>query len=318
LVLRSVHPDDRAFIEDVMQRRASAAADYEYDYRIVVPDGTVRHLHSISHPVLGEGGGVVGYFGTAMDVTDRKHAEEALRQASDDLAHVSRLSIIAELTVSLAHEINQPISAAVTNAKASLRWLASDTPDLEEARAAVAAIVSNGTLAAEIVSRTRRLFERGALQGEMIEVNEVIRESVQLLTGEAARHAVSIRTLLERTPEILADRVQLQQVLVNLVLNAFDALEEVEGQKEVAIRSQLDGEQVMVSVSDSGVGLPAELTDRLFETFFTTKPRGTGMGLSISRSIITARGGRLWAEPNEPCGATFRFTLPSLSQQPMG
>jgi PAS domain S-box-containing protein len=316
LVLESVHPDDRAFIEEVMQRRASTAADYEYDYRIIAPDGTVRHLHSVSHPVFGEDGALVGYFGTAMDISERKQAEEALRQAYDDLARVSRVSIISELTASLAHEINQPISAAVANAKASLRWLDSETPNLEEARAAVAAIVSNGTLAAEIVSRTRRLFERGALQGELIEVNDVIRESVQLLSSEAARHAVSIRTFLELTPEIQADRVQLQQVLVNLVLNAFDALKEVDGQKEVAIRSQLDGEQVMVSVSDTGVGLPPEMVDRLFETFFTTKPRGTGMGLSISRSIITAHGGRLWAEPNEPRGATFRFTLPILPQQP--
>jgi PAS domain S-box-containing protein len=315
LVLQSVHPDDRAFVEEVMRRRAITAADYEYDYRIVALDGTVRHLHSVSHPVFGEGGAVVGYFGTAMDITERKQAEEALRQAYDDLARVSRVSIASELTASLAHEINQPISAAVANAQASLRWLASDTPDLEEVRAAVAAIVSNGTLAAEIVSRTRRLFERGALEGEVIEVNDIVRETVQLLSGEATRQAVTIRTFLERTPEILADRVQLQQVLVNLLLNAFDALKDVDGQKEVAIRSQLDGEQVMVSVSDTGAGLPPEMADRLFETFFTTKPRGTGMGLSISRSIITAHAGRLWAEPNAPRGATFRFTLPTLPQQ---
>ncbi|THD54641.1 PAS domain S-box protein [Phenylobacterium sp.] len=317
-VLKSVHPDDHAFIEEVMRRRATTAADYEYDFRIVTAEGTIRHLHSVSHPVLGESGVLVGYFGTAMDTTERKHAEEALRQAHDDLARVSRVSIISELTASLAHEIIQPISAAVANARAAQRWLDPEAPDLEEARAAVAAIVSNGTLAAEIVSRTRRLFERGALQGEVVEVNDIIREAVQLLSGEAARQAVSIRTFLESTPEILADRVQLQQVVVNLVLNAFDALKEVDGKKEVAIRSQLDGEQVMVSVSDTGEGLPPEMVDRLFETFFTTKPRGTGMGLSISRSIITAHGGRLWAEPNNPRGATFQFALPILPQQPTG
>ena len=252
------------------------------------------------------------------DITKHKEAEEALRQAYAGLARVSRISITSELTASLAHEVNQPITAAVANANASLRWLASDTPDLEEVRAAVTAIVSNGTRAAEIVSRTRRLFERGALQREMIDLDTVIREAVLLLGGEAARNAVSIRTFAaERTSEILADRVQLQQVLVNLVLNGVDALKAVDGHREIAIRSQLvDGAQVMVSVSDTGVGLPPGIDDRVFETFFTTKPHGTGMGLSISRSIITAHGGRLWAEANEPRGAMFRFTLPVLPQQP--
>jgi PAS domain S-box-containing protein len=249
------------------------------------------------------------------DVTQRKEAEEALRQAYADLARASRITIIGELTASLAHEVNQPITAAVANANACLRWLATDTPDLEEVRAAAEAIVRNGARAAEIIDRTRRLFEKGAPQREPIEIGDIVRETVFLLGGELSRHGVSIRTFPAASVfQIEADRVQLQQVLMNLILNAIEAMKEVEGRREIAIKSQIASEEhIVVSVSDTGVGLPAEKAEHLFDTFVTTKPHGTGMGLSISRSIISAHGGRLWAEPNEPCGAVFRFTLPSAS-----
>ena len=250
-----------------------------------------------------------------MDVTARKEAEEALRQAYADLARVSRITSIGALTASLAHEINQPITAAVANANACLRWLAAETPDLEEVRAAAEAIVRNGARAAEIIGRTRRLFEKGAPQREPIEVDDVVRETVLLMGSEASRYGVSMRTFLAAgAPEIVADRVQLQQVLMNLILNAIEAMKEVEGRREIAITSRIAGEgQIMVSVSDTGIGLPPAQSEHLFDTFFTTKAHGTGMGLSISRSIISAHGGQLWAEPNEPSGAVFRFTLPTVS-----
>jgi PAS domain S-box-containing protein len=318
IVRESIHPDDRVIIEALMERRRSSKADYEYDYRIVLPDGTIRQLHSVSHPVTGDDGVLVDHIGTTMDITERRRAEEALRQAYADLARVSRLTIIGELTASLAHEVNQPITAAVANANACLRWLAADTPNLEEAREAAMAIVSNGTRAAEIISRTRRLFEKGAPQRELIEIDDLVRETVLLLSSEASRYAVSIRTWLAAGfPEITGDRVQLQQVLMNLILNSIDAMKAVEGRREIAIRSLRTGEdQILVSVSDTGIGLPPEQADHLFDTFFTTKPHGTGMGLSISRSIIAAHGGRVWAEPNEPCGAVFWFTLPTGSEPP--
>ena len=318
LMGESIHPDDRAIVVEAIESGRSSNTDIEVDYRIVLPDGTVRHVHAVSHPIFGDGGTLVEYVGTIMDVTERRESEEALRQAYADLNRVSRIAIIGELTASLAHEVNQPITAAVTNANACLRWLAADTPNLKEVRDAAMAIVSDGTRASEIISRTRRLFEKGAPQRELIEVDDIVRETVLLLSGEASRHSVSIRTRLAAGfPEIMGDRVQLQQVLMNLILNSIDAVKDVEGNREIAIRSLGAGkDQILVSVSDTGVGLPPEPTDHLFETFFTTKPHGTGMGLSISRSIISAHGGRLWAEPNEPRGAVFHFTLPTGAEPP--
>jgi PAS domain S-box-containing protein len=314
----SIHPDDRAVVVQAIESGRSSNADIEVDHRIVLPDGTVRHVHGVSHPVFGDGGDLVEYVGTIMDVTERRESEEALRQAYANLNRVSRIAIIGELTASLAHEVNQPITAAVTNANACLRWLAADTPNLKEIRDAAMAIVSDGTRASEIISRTRRLFEKGVPQRELIEVDDIVRETVLLLSGEASRHSVSIRTWLAAGfPEIMGDRVQLQQVLMNLILNSIDAVKDVEGTREIAIKSLGAGkDQILVSVSDTGVGLPPEPIDRLFETFFTTKPHGTGMGLSISRSIISAHGGRLWAEPNKPRGAVFRFTLPRGAKTP--
>jgi PAS domain S-box-containing protein len=310
---RSIHPDDRDQVVRAIEAGRASMGDIEVEHRIVLPDGGVKHVHGVSHPVVDERGALVEYIGTIMDVTERKQADEALRQAFADLARVSRITIMGELTASLAHEVNQPITAAVTNANACLRFLAGESPDLEAAREAAAAIVQAGVRAAEIISRTRRIFEKGALQREPIEVDSVIRETVLILNGEASRAGVSIRTgLAADFPEVLGDRVQLQQVLMNLILNGIDALKAAEGTREITIGSQRTGEdEIMVSVSDTGIGLPADHADHLFETFYTTKPHGTGMGLSISRSIIAAHDGRLWAEPNEPRGAVFRFTLPT-------
>jgi PAS domain S-box-containing protein len=313
---RMIHPDDLPEVGATIARGRDSDTIIEVDHRIVRPDGAIRHVHGVSHPVFTEGGELGEWIGTVMDVTEIRQAEEALRQAYADLARASRLTIIGELTAALAHEVNQPIAAAVANANAALRFLGAERPDLDEARAAVEAIIKSSTRAAQIVSRTRRLFEKGAPQRELIAVDDVVRETVLLLGGEALRHAVAIRTSAADAPPIFADRVQLQQVLMNLILNGIDAVKEVEGRREVAIQSRIaDGDQIVVSVSDTGVGLPSDQADRLFETFFTTKAHGTGLGLSISRSIIDGHGGRLWAEPNDPKGAVFHFTLPLTSTQ---
>jgi C4-dicarboxylate-specific signal transduction histidine kinase len=220
---------------------------------------------------------------------------------------------MGELTASLAHEVNQPIAAAVINARACLNWLAGAPPNLEEARAAAMSIVEDGTRAAEIISRTRSLFQKGARQRELVDVNEVIREMIVLLRSEVTRYSISVRTeLAAYLPQVMGDRVQLQQVMMNLINNSIDAMKGVDGMRELAIKSQrVDNEQLMVCVSDTGVGLPPQQADQIFYAFFTTKLHGTGMGLSISRSIVESHRGRLWAADNSPRGATFHVTLPT-------
>jgi NO-binding membrane sensor protein with MHYT domain len=246
-------------------------------------------------------------------LSEQKRAEDALRQARADLARVNRVTTMAELTASLGHEVNQPIAAAVTNANACVRWLAGDTPNLEEARAAAMRIVSDGTRAAEIISRIRLLFRKGTPQRELLDANEVIREMIDLLRSEVARYSISIRMELPANlPRVTGDRVQLQQVMMNIIGNSIDAMRDVDGTRELAVKSQrVANEQLMVSVSDTGVGLPPLHADRIFNAFFTTKLHGTGMGLSISRSIVESHGGRLWAADNSPRGASFHLTLPT-------
>jgi signal transduction histidine kinase len=235
-----------------------------------------------------------------------------LQEAHADLAHISRVTTMGELTASLAHEINQPITAAVTNANACLRWLDGDRPDVEEAREAASRIIKDGTRAAEIISRIRLLFKKGVPQRESVDVNEVIQEMIILLRGEAARYSISIRAdLAAGLPKVKADRVQLQQVFMNLMLNGIDAIKEMSAAGELTVKSErTESGELMISVSDTGVGLPPQQAARIFDAFFTTKPEGTGMGLPISRTIIESHGGRLWAAANAERGATFHFTLP--------
>jgi C4-dicarboxylate-specific signal transduction histidine kinase len=248
---------------------------------------------------------------------ERKQAEEALRQAQADLSRVSRVTTMGELTASLAHEINQPIAAAVTNANTCLRWLTRDHPDLEEARDAAKRIVNDGTRAAEIISRVRQLFQKGPSQRELVEVNEVIRGMIVLFRSEATRYNVVIRTeLAADLPEVMVDRVQLQQVLMNLMMNAIDAMRDVDGTRELDIKSErTEDEQLLLSVSDTGAGLPPQQVDQIFDAFFTTKAHGTGMGLRISRSIVESHGGRLWAGGNSPRGASFYVSLPTKIEE---
>jgi C4-dicarboxylate-specific signal transduction histidine kinase len=242
----------------------------------------------------------------------RTRAQEALRLAQSDLAHVNRVTTMGELTASLAHEVNQPIAAAVTDANTCLRWLTRDQPDVEEAREAASRVVKDATRAAEIISRVRLTFTKNTPQRELVDVNEVIKEMIMLLRNEASRYSISVRTELSDIPQIMGDRVQLQQVMMNLMLNAIDAMKNVEGTRELVIKSQrTEDAQLMLAVSDTGVGLPPQQADQIFNAFFTTKSHGTGMGLRISRSIVESHGGRLWAAENSPRGASFYLTLPT-------
>jgi PAS domain S-box-containing protein len=314
--LQRIHPEDRAKWQRAIDQAIAAASDYEVEFRILLDDGTVKYIHTVGHPVLNASGDLVEFVGTSMDVTERKRGEESLRQAQADLARVSRVTTMGELTASLAHEVNQPIAAASTNANTCLRWLAGDTLNIEEARAAAMRIVTDVKRAGEITSRVRRLFKKGTSQRELVDVNEIIREMIVLLRGEITRYNILVETdLAADVPRLLADRVQLQQVLMNLMINGIEAMKDGDGTRELAIRSQhAQNEEVVVSVSDSGVGLPPQQAEQMFNAFFTTKPNGTGMGLRISRSIIESHDGRLWAAENSPCGASFYFTLPTKAE----
>jgi PAS domain S-box-containing protein len=443
---RRIHPEDFKAIFQQMEKASTGnlKIDVVSEFRIVLPDGTVKYLHATSQPVFDDTGEVVEYFGTSVDVTERKRAEEELRaaetrfrasvdhlteavfihddqddqgrvvdvnqQACDslgytraeligmtafdydalvdatfmrsikdrvargeifsfesvhrrkdgtvfpveirvrpfwhgdhqfgltvvrditerkraeaererlrqlegELAHIDRVNMMGELASSLAHELNQPIAAAITSASACLRWLAHNPPDLERARAAIMRIEKDGSRAAEIIQRIRAFYKTGAPpQLESVDLNTVASDMLALLREEAARHSVSLRTeLAPQLPQIVADRVQLQQVLMNLMLNGIEAMTDSAGELTIRSQSTNDG-RLQISVSDTGVGLPSEKLDRIFNAFYTTKPQGTGMGLAISRSIIEAHGGRLWATANAERGATFHFSLPPEGQ----
>ncbi len=303
-----------AFEQKVKPNLDRCFAGEDVSYAEWFPGAPRRQYLALSYsPLRPDSDRVEAALVIARDLTDQMLASEALRQAQADLAHFSRVTTMGELTASLAHEINQPIAAAVTNANACLRWLTRAQPDVEEAREAAARMVKDGTRAADIISRTRLLFKKGAPQRESVDVNEVIEEMIVLLRSEATRYSVPIRAELTLgLPKVKADRVQLQQVFMNLMLNGIDAMKGIGAAGELTIRSERSGNgQLLISVSDTGVGLPPHQADLIFSAFFTTKPTGTGMGLPISRSIIESHGGQLWAAANSGRGATFQFTLPS-------
>ena len=311
--VQRIHPEDRDKFKRAGDRTFLERVHCDVEFRIVKPDGTVKHIHGIGHPVLSSSGELVQVVGTMVDVTERKRADEArerLRQLEADLAHINRVSTMGELTASLAHEIKQPIGAAVTNAEVCVRLLDRARPDIGEAREAAFEMAKDARRAAEIIDRVRSLYRKGSSQLETIDINDVIGELVVMLQNEADRHSVRICTdLADELPKVMADRVQLQQVLMNLMLNGIEAMLDKRG--ELGIKSQLteDG-QLLVSVADTGVGLPTENADHVFNPFFTTKSQGTGLGLAITRSILESHGGRVWATANSGRGTTFYFTLP--------
>jgi len=311
-----VHPEDRDRVRrEVFLERPEEGSHFDVVFRIVLPEGEIKYVRSTGHPVRNLSGNLLEYVGTSIDVTERKRAEEALealRQAQADLARVSRVTTMGELTASLAHEVNQPIAAASTNANTCLRWLAGDTPNVEEARAAAMRIVKDGKRAGEIISRIRQLFKKGTSQRELVDVNEIIQEMIVLLRGETTRYNILVGTdVAADLPQVIGDRVQLQQVLMNLMINGIEAMKDSDGTRELTIKSEpAETDRVLVSVNDTGAGLPLQQADQIFTAFFTTKPHGTGMGLSISRSIVESHGGRLWAANNSPRGASFCFALP--------
>jgi C4-dicarboxylate-specific signal transduction histidine kinase len=282
-------------------------------------DGSVKHVHIVMEAV-GPDLGNREFVGTVMDITEQKQAEEAVLKAQAELAHVSRVATMGELTASIAHEINQPLSAVANNASACLRWLVAN--DLEEARQSASLVIENVHRAGEIIAGIRALAKKAPPQNEPLDVNETIREAIVMIRSELRPNSVSLQTQLGNDlPLIIGDRVQLQQVIINLLINAVEAMAEIEeGPRVLRVSSERTiersgkSEHVLIAVRDSGPGLDMKSLDRLFDTFYTTKPQGLGMGLAISRSIIEAHRGRLWAEANLPKGALFQFTLPTFAE----
>jgi len=320
VVVERIHPDDRSSWRQTLEKSRREKVDTSHEYRIVLPYGDVRHIHVIRHPVLNDAGEVIQLVGTSLDITERKLAEEALRANDDalhaartELARVSRLTTLGELTASIAHEVSQPLGAMTASAGACARWLAATPPDMTEVRAALDNIVADGKRAREVIARVRALAKRQDPRKDMLDVNRKIHDVLALTAQELRSHGIVVRTMLDATlPSVIGDRVLLQQVLLNLIVNAIDAMSSIDDRaRELTIVSARDGDQaVVIEVRDSGIGLEPVRTQHVFEAFYTTKSEGLGIGLSISRSIVEAHGGRLWGGPNEPHGAVFRFSLP--------
>jgi C4-dicarboxylate-specific signal transduction histidine kinase len=310
LVLQRTHPHDRARVQQTIHRATQGRNELDFEHRLLTRDGRIKNIHIVGHPAFDASGNLVEFVGTVMDVTERRHAEEA-QQA---LARANRMATMGQLTASIAHEINQPIAAVVIEAQAGLRWLDMRPPDLQEVRLALGRIVKVGKQAGDVVGRIRAMSAKTPPRKDRLDINDTINEVITVTRTEVHKNGVSLRIqLAPNLPPVQGDRVQVQQVMLNLILNAVEALSGTrEASRELLISTTKAGSDgVLVAVRDFGVGLDSSNLEHLFEAFYTTKPGGLGMGLSICRSIIEAHGGRLWAEANKPQGALFRFTLPA-------
>ena len=312
LVAERVHPEDRALFHEVLDRARSGPMDLDFIYRVQLPDLSVKHLHVVSHGAV-DRDGQLEYIGAIQDVTQRWLSDEALDRARSELAHVSRAMSLGALTASIAHEVNQPLSSIVMNAGACFRMLSSEPPNVAGARENARRMIRDGTRASEVIARLRALFSKREHVAEPVDLNDVVREVIALSVTELQQARVTLRTELSNDlPLVIGDRVQLQQVILNLMLNAADSMSDVDDRPRrlAIVTAAEDGDQVRLSVQDSGAGLLVESADKLFDAFYTTKSDGMGVGLSVSRSIIESHEGRIWAAPNDGPGATFAFSLP--------
>lgn len=314
-VIDRTHPEDVERVRQFIEGEPRDGKDYDLEHRLLMPDGSVKYLHVVAHP-LKAGAGERAFIGAVMDVTAAKRAEEAVQEAQAALAHVTRMATLGELTAWITHEVNQPLTGIVTNGAACLRWLDKAPPALDEARRSVEDMISDARRASEVIHRIRALSKKTDAEKVPLDINDVVREASRLVQREAITHGASLRLeLAQELPSILGDRVQLQQVIINLVINAIQAMASVTDRPRILlIRSQQseDG-HVLVAVRDSGTGIEAKSVNKLFKAFFTTKPSGMGMGLSICRTIIEAHSGQVSAANNSGPGATFQLILPSRS-----
>ena len=312
-VIQRTHPEDLRRVRDFIERAPRDAGDRELEHRLMMPDGSVKYLRVVAH-ALGDEAGEVSFIGAVMDVSAAKRAEEAVHDAQAALAQVTRMATLGELTAWIAHEVSQPLTGVVTNGAACLRWLDRAVPALDEARSSVVEMISDAKRAGDVVQRIRAIAKRTEPEKARLDINELIHDVARLVEREAAAYGASLDLELEPAlPAVIGDRVQLQQVMINLVINAFQAMSSTTDRpRELLIRSQRYGDgRVLVAVVDSGIGIEAKNADKLFKTFFTTKPSGMGMGLSICRSIVEAHGGQVSAVNNAGLGATFQLIFPS-------
>jgi C4-dicarboxylate-specific signal transduction histidine kinase len=307
-----VHPEDVPGYEQVLQRAISEKSNFNHSFRLVLADGSLKYCQVLGRPHVNERG-ELEYVGTVIDVTERRQAEEALQNAQTELARAARLTSMGELAASIAHEINQPLAAVVSNADAALRWLAKDVPDLPRSRESVARIIRDANRASDVIKRVRALLTKDEPEYAALDINEAIQEVLALLRGTLRGQEISLKTeLFPGLPPVRGDRIQLQQVVMNLVLNGVEAMASVTDRpREIVVKTQAAGAGgILVPVEDSGPGLDPATTERIFDPFYTTKPGGMGIGLSISRTIVEAHGGRIWASPRAPHGTIIQFSLP--------
>jgi signal transduction histidine kinase len=311
--MERIHPEDLPGLQQSLERAISKKADFNLSFRVILPDRSLKYCQSLGRPIVNERG-ELEYLGTVMDVTERHRAEEALQNAQAELAHAARLTSMGELAASIAHEINQPLAAVVSNADAALHWLAKDAPDLAQARDSVARIIRDANRASDVIKRVRALLTKDKPEHVAFDVNEAIGEVLALLGGTLRSHDILLKTeLFPGLPPVRGDRIQLQQVVMNLVVNGVEAMAAVTGRpREIAIKSGVAGSgKVVVAAEDTGPGLDPAAMERIFDPFYTTKRAGMGMGLSISRTIVEAHGGQIWASPRMPHGTIIQFNLPT-------
>jgi signal transduction histidine kinase len=319
MILKRTHPEDLALAQRTIDRASSDGRDFDYEHRLLMPDGAVKHVHVSAHAIRGQAD-QLEFIGALIDITAAKRAGEELHKAQTELAHATRVTTLGELTASIAHEVNQPLGAIAANAAASLRFLDRANPDLGEARDALRRIIKDSNRAHEVIERVRTLANKTDVQKVPLDINDVIEEVMLIFRHEALSHDVSLQQeLASALPQVLGDRVQLQQVIMNLLMNGIQATSPMTGRRhELRIRSHEHGpDQILVAVEDSGIGIEPQNGDRLFNAFFTTKPNGMGIGLSICRSIVEQHGGRIWASRNSGAGSTFQFTLRAAGAMPL-
>jgi PAS domain S-box-containing protein len=315
MILQRAHPEDRALVQRTLDRASGEGKDFDYEHRLLMPDGSVKNVHVVAHAVRGQAH-QLDFIGAVMDVTKARRLEEQMNQARSDLAHVARVTTLGELTAAIAHEVNQPLGALVMSGYAGLRLLAAEQPDLVEARSALKEMIDCGVRAGEVISRLRALVKKSPARRELLDINDAIKDVIVLAGAEAKRNRVSLQTeLSDDLPLVLGDRIQLQQVILNLIMNGIEAMSGTDQpRRKVVVASREDGgKSVLVEVRDSGAGLQGVAADRLFDAFYTTKPEGMGIGLAVSRTIVESHGGQLQALPDVATGAIFQFRLPISS-----
>jgi len=318
LTLQRAHPDDRKLVQEELNRALRGARDFDYEHRLLMPDGTIKYVHVRAHHQVYEDN-ETELVGALIDITAARQAQDALQTALAELAHASRVATLGEMSASIAHEVNQPLAAIASNGEATLRWLERDIPNLGEARAAAGQVVKNAHRASEVIKRIRGFSKKADPEMTPLDINEIVEEATTLVRHEAFRYKVGMQVeLASGLRPVRGDRTQLQQVLVNLVVNGMQAMHTVEDRERVLTirteRTQTD--KLLLAVKDVGIGVALDKADQLFEAFYSTKPGGLGIGLSICRSIVEAHGGQIWASTNAGPGMTFQFTIPTCEGAP--